>query len=194
MDPDGRIPLRYVFKDKVISANAASSFGIKRNFYQKGVRVDDFHNGIDIKQEKGTTIRTLGSGVVSEAGYDRWNGNHVKVDHGNGIKLIYDHMSEKPIVNKGDELKDGQDIGKVGSTGLSTGDHLHISLKIDGMYADVSDIKDLQKFLQGEETATISVLIDKKTGEMEDRTYRIDTESGKLIRLQDPHKNLENKK
>ena len=193
-DVIGDIPWQQVFKGKTISHH--SDFAQRRDFKENGVVVHDFHNGIDMPEKSGTVIRTLAAGKVIEASYDKWNGNHVRVDHGNGIKLVYDHMVEQPLVKAGDQLKDGGDIGKVGSTGLSTGNHLHISMTINGQYADIGDVKDLQKFLTGDETVKISVMTDKKTGKMEDRIYQINKDTGKLMQLPNTsnEKNSQDKK
>ena len=82
------------------------------------------HYGIDIAAEKGTKIRSSGSGVVTMAEKDLYyTGGTIIMDHGHGISTIYSHL-EKVMVNVGDEIKKGEVIGTVGSTGRSTGPHL----------------------------------------------------------------------
>ena len=103
-----------------------------------GVRSDPFgrgramHAGIDLSGPIGTPIYATADGVVTEA---EWNsggyGNLVKIDHGRGIETRYGHMS-KMIVRAGERVTRGQLIGRMGSTGRSTGSHLHYEVRIDG--------------------------------------------------------------
>ncbi len=82
------------------------------------------HYGIDIAAKKGTKIKSSGSGIVTMAEDDLYyTGGTIIMDHGHGISTIYSHL-EKVIVNVGDEIKQGEIIGTVGSTGRSTGPHL----------------------------------------------------------------------
>ena len=82
------------------------------------------HYGIDIAAKKGTKIKSSGSGVVTMAEDDLYyTGGTIIMDHGHGISTIYSHL-EKVMVNVGDEIKQGELIGTVGSTGRSTGHHL----------------------------------------------------------------------
>ena len=82
------------------------------------------HYGIDIAAEKGTKIKSSGSGIVTMAEDDLYyTGGTIIMDHGHGISTIYSHL-EKVMVNVGDEIKQGEIIGTVGSTGRSTGPHL----------------------------------------------------------------------
>ena len=82
------------------------------------------HYGIDIAAEKGTKIKSSGSGVVTMAEDDLYyTGGTIIMDHGHGISTIYSHL-EEVMVNVGDEIKQGNVIGTVGSTGRSTGPHL----------------------------------------------------------------------
>ena len=82
------------------------------------------HYGIDIAAKKGTKIKSSGSGIVTMAEDDLYyTGGTIIMDHGHGISTIYSHL-EDIIVNVGDEVKQGDIIGTVGSTGRSTGPHL----------------------------------------------------------------------
>ena len=82
------------------------------------------HYGIDIAAKKGTKIKSSGSGIVTMAEDDLYyTGGTIIVDHGHGISTIYSHL-EDIMVNVGDEIKQGDIIGTVGSTGRSTGPHL----------------------------------------------------------------------
>ncbi len=94
-----------------------------------------FHSGIDIPAETGTEAKAALSGVVVAASYDQASGNFVKISHGNGVYTSYCHASEL-VVKVGDHVKKGQTVVLVGSTGISTGPHLHFGVYVDGAYRD----------------------------------------------------------
>jgi len=85
------------------------------------------HFGVDFGAKRGTPLRAIHNGRVVYAGWMRGYGNVVKIDHGNGLVSLYGHQS-KILVKKGQKVTRGQTIGKVGSTGRSTGPHLHLGL------------------------------------------------------------------
>ena len=103
-----------------------------------GVRSDPFrgaaamHAGIDLAGPVGTPIYATADGVVSDAGYNSGGyGNLVKINHGRGIETRYGHLSAI-MVAAGQRIARGQQIGRMGSTGRSTGSHLHYEVRIDG--------------------------------------------------------------
>ena len=112
-----------------------------------GVRADPFlgrpamHSGLDFRSETGDPVRATANGVVETAGWNGGYGKLVEVDHGNGYSTRYGHLSEIDV-KVGQQVKIGQIIGRVGSTGRSTGPHLHYETRIDG------DAVDPQKFLR----------------------------------------------
>ncbi len=91
----------------------------------------EFHLGVDIANYWGTPIRTSADGKVVKAGNCGLMGKCVEIDHGNGIKTYYGHMC-KILVRKGQIVRNGEIIGLMGSTGRSTGPHLHYSVKVNG--------------------------------------------------------------
>ena len=97
---------------------------------QFGPRNGEFHHGLDIAGEMGELIRAGESGVVTTVGYLPFYGNTVIIDHGGGYKSLYGHTSEY-LVKKGDTVAKGQPIARVGSTGRSTGPHLHFEVRIN---------------------------------------------------------------
>lgn len=91
------------------------------------------HKGLDIACKKGTDIKVMATGTVTFAGYDKNGlGYAVKVDHGNGIETVYGHCS-KLYVKVGDTVNAGDIIAAVGSTGNSTGSHLHLEIRTNGV-------------------------------------------------------------
>ena len=97
------------------------------------LKVKQFHNGIDLAAPKGTKIYAAYDGVVVAAAYSSTMGNYVMIDHGDNLYTIYMHastlkVSENAVVTR------GQTIALVGSTGRSTGNHLHFSVRRDGEY------------------------------------------------------------
>ncbi len=91
----------------------------------------EFHLGVDIANRWGTPIRTPADGKVVRAGYCGLMGKCVEIDHGNGIQTYYGHLS-KILVHRGERVKRGEIIGLMGSTGRSTGPHLHYAVKFKG--------------------------------------------------------------
>ena len=112
-----------------------------------GVRSDPFlgrpamHTGLDFRAATGDPVRATANGKVVSSGWQGGYGRMVEIDHGNGLSTRYGHLSEINV-KVGDIVKIGQVIGAVGSTGRSTGPHLHYETRIDG------DAVDPQKFLR----------------------------------------------
>ena len=93
------------------------------------------HAGIDFREESGAPVRATANGVVDEAGWAGGYGNMVEIAHGNGLATRYGHMSEILVTN-GEKVVIGQIIGRVGTTGRSTGPHLHYETRINGQAVD----------------------------------------------------------
>ena len=112
-----------------------------------GVRSDPFlgrpamHTGLDFRAATGDPVRVTANGKVVNAGWSGGYGRMVEVDHGNGLSTRYGHLSEINV-KIGQQVKIGDIIGEVGSTGRSTGPHLHYETRIDG------EAVDPQKFLR----------------------------------------------
>jgi murein DD-endopeptidase MepM/ murein hydrolase activator NlpD len=106
-----------------------------------GVRIDPFlsrpamHTGVDFRAEIGDPIHATANGTVTVAGWTGGYGKMVEIDHGNGFATRYGHMSEIDV-KVGQPIKSGQIIGKVGTTGRSTGPHLHYETRINGEAVD----------------------------------------------------------
>ncbi|MBK7858987.1 MAG: M23 family metallopeptidase [Archangiaceae bacterium] len=120
------------------AAHPGSAPGVTSGF---GARKDPFtgelaqHEGVDVAAEAGTPISAAWDGKVVSAGERGGYGNAVEVDHGNGVHTLYAHASELEV-KPGDVVKAGDKLGEVGSTGRSTGPHLHLELRVNGKAAD----------------------------------------------------------
>ena len=93
------------------------------------------HTGIDLPAPKNTKIVAAASGTVVTVGYNTAYGNRVIINHGGGVQTLYAHMTSF-AVSEGDTVSAGDVIGYVGSTGYSTGNHLHFSVLVNGSYVD----------------------------------------------------------
>ncbi len=94
-----------------------------------------FHKGWDIGGEFGAPIVSVLAGVVESVGYTSSAGNYVRVEHQPGFVSVYCHCS-KTLVSEGDYVKQGEIVGLIGSTGVSTGPHLHFAIKVNGTFVD----------------------------------------------------------
>lgn len=92
-----------------------------------------FHGGVDIGGQNGDPIGAFAAGTVEYIGQDDSYGLYLQVDHGNGVKSFYAHCS-KIVVSKGQQVALGEKVAEVGSTGDSTGPHLHLELKYNRMH------------------------------------------------------------
>jgi murein DD-endopeptidase MepM/ murein hydrolase activator NlpD len=97
------------------------------------LNVEKFHNGIDLAAPGGSPILAAYGGTVVAAAYSSTMGNYVMIDHGSNLYTIYMHASAL-YVSKGDTVTKGQKIAAVGTTGRSTGNHLHFSVRLNGSY------------------------------------------------------------
>jgi murein DD-endopeptidase MepM/ murein hydrolase activator NlpD len=117
--------------DKPVRTNVefTSGFGVRSDPFQHGAAM---HPGIDLAGAYGTPIYATADGTVLRAGWNSGGyGNLVEIDHGRGITTRYGHMSAI-LVRPGDHISRGQLVGRMGSTGRSTGTHLHYEVRIDG--------------------------------------------------------------
>lgn len=110
-----------------------------------GSRADPFtgaksqHTGIDLACSTGTSVRATMAGTVAFAGYSNVFGNYIIINHGNGYQSLYAHLS-KTIAQRGRRVAQGEQIGLVGSTGYSTGPHLHFTVYKNGSLINPSSL------------------------------------------------------
>lgn len=109
--------------------HVTSTYGWRHN--PMGGRGWDHHSGLDISNRPGTPIRAPAPGVVSRAWFNSGYGNMIELDHGFGITTIFAHLRSFRV-REGDTVEPGQLIGTMGTTGRSTGPHLHYEVRIDG--------------------------------------------------------------
>jgi murein DD-endopeptidase MepM/ murein hydrolase activator NlpD len=117
--------------EKPIKTNVefTSGFGVRSDPFRGSAAM---HPGIDLAGQYGTPIYATADGTVLRAGWNSGGyGNLVEIDHGRGITTRYGHMS-KILVSEGQHVTRGQQVGRMGSTGRSTGNHLHYEVRIDG--------------------------------------------------------------
>lgn len=115
-----------------VAGKITSTFGERRNPIGAG---NDFHPGLDIAADTGTPIAAAAAGRVISAGPDGGYGNLIVVDNGNGVTTRYGHCSQI-FARVGESVTAGQTIGAVGSTGHSTGPHLHFEVRVDDKPVD----------------------------------------------------------
>ena len=96
---------------------------------------DDFHTGVDIAAAQGTPVLAALPGVVEQTGYSESYGNFVVLRHSDNLRTTYNHCSEI-LAKEGEQLARGDRIALVGSTGISTGPHLHFEVEVKGLKAD----------------------------------------------------------
>jgi murein DD-endopeptidase MepM/ murein hydrolase activator NlpD len=131
----GTVPVR---KPIVGEIDLSSSFGVRNDPFGRGPAM---HSGVDFRSAHGDPVRAAAHGRIVAAGWNGGYGKMVEIDHGNGIATRYGHLSHIDV-KVGQSVRAGHTIGRVGSTGRSTGPHLHYETRIDG------DAVDPQKFLR----------------------------------------------
>jgi murein DD-endopeptidase MepM/ murein hydrolase activator NlpD len=107
-----------------------SAFGMREHPILKKPKI---HNGVDYGAPRGSNVYAIASGIVEISGFDNVSGYYVAIKHADGMLSYYLHLNEKGIA-KGSNVEAGQVIGKVGSTGRSTGPHLHLGIKKNGAW------------------------------------------------------------
>lgn len=121
-----------------VKGTVSSSFGAREEIFEG---IGTFHTGVDIAAYKGIEVISSTEGIVTVATYNKYNGNYIEITNGK-IITKYCHM-DKLLVKEGKKVKLGEKIGLVGSTGLSTGPHLHFEILYDGIKVNPQKIIDL---------------------------------------------------
>jgi murein DD-endopeptidase MepM/ murein hydrolase activator NlpD len=98
------------------------------------------HRGVDYAAKSGTPVVAAGNGTVTHSTYNKYNGNYVFIQHGNGIVTKYLHFTKRKV-KKGQRVKQGQLIGTVGATGLAAGPHLHYEFLVNGVHRNPRTVR-----------------------------------------------------
>jgi murein DD-endopeptidase MepM/ murein hydrolase activator NlpD len=138
-DENGRSAARAILKTPVSGYKLTSGFGMRRHPL---LRYSKMHTGVDFGAPKGTPIRAASTGIVDLAGRHGAYGNTIVLKHGTKYKTLYAHMSRLAAgIRPGIKVNQGQVIGYVGSTGRSTGPHLHYEVRINNRPVNPTSIK-----------------------------------------------------
>ena len=160
-DENGNGAIKSLKRTPINNAKVTSSFSTSRKHPVLGYT--RAHKGVDFRASTGTPIPSAGAGRVVARGYNSGHGNYIKIRHNASYETLYAHMSRfaKGVV-VGTTVKQGQTIGYVGSTGLSTGPHLHYEIIKDGKHVNPMTVKlpaisnlgkaDKEKFLEYRKT------------------------------------------
>lgn len=160
----------YMYVDHVLKKSKTScgegngqinTLPIRKNSYsvsQKWGTINDLeptgHTGIDLAAPEGTPIRAVGDGEVIFNGQDPAGANVIMIKHDTELYSVYAHLQKPAIPKQGDTVKAGETIGYVGSTGNSTGNHLHFEIRTDAKYGSMEGSKDPENYLPLYENAT----------------------------------------
>ncbi len=136
--PDGT-PMRKAFLRAPLNFSYVSSGFNPKRLHPISKRVKP-HNGVDYRAPKGTPVYASGDGRVIRSGYDKYNGNHVFIKHGLNYVTKYLHFTRR-VVKEGERVEQGEIIGYVGSTGLSTAPHLHYEFLVNGVHRNPRTVK-----------------------------------------------------
>ncbi len=156
--PDGRSIKRTLMKTPIDGARMSSGYGLRRHpvlGYRK------MHKGIDFAAPSGTPIYAAGDAIVEKAGWFSSYGKYVRLRHNSKLKTAYAHMS-RIKVKAGTRVKQGQVIGYVGTTGRSTGAHLHYEVLVNGVHKNPRSVDlPIGEELVGTDKANLKVLVSK---------------------------------
>ena len=139
-DPNGNGAIKSLKRTPINNAKVTSSFSTRRKHPVLGFT--RAHKGVDFRAATGTPIPAAGAGRVVARGFNRGHGNFIRIRHNGSFETLYAHMSKfVKNVKVGTNVKQGQTIGYVGSTGLSTGPHLHYEIIKDGKHVNPMTVK-----------------------------------------------------
>ena len=138
-DETGKSAKKFLVRKPLVAGIMRSSFGIRRHPILGYTKM---HTGVDWAAPSGTPIYAAGNGTIEKVGWESGYGKFILVRHNNGYETAYGHMSAYARgMDEGKRIRQGQVIGFVGSTGLSTGSHVHYEIRINGRFVDPMRIK-----------------------------------------------------
>lgn len=138
-DDDGKSLKKFLLRKPIADGELRSGFGMR---YHPIMRYSKMHTGIDWANKIGTPILAAGNGTVLKAGWSSGYGKHTEIQHANGYVTTYSHQSNFAAgIVPGAKVRQGQVIGYLGSTGLSTGPHLHYEVLVNGNFVNPMKIR-----------------------------------------------------
>ena len=138
-DETGKSAKKFLVRKPVLAGIMRSGLGLRRHPILGYTKM---HTGVDWAAPSGTPIYASGNGVIEKAGWESGYGKYIRVRHNNGYETAYGHMTAFARgMDEGTRVRQGQVIGFVGSTGLSTGSHLHYEILVNGRFVDPMRIK-----------------------------------------------------
>ncbi len=181
-DESGKSAKKFLVRKPVNNAIMRSGFGSRRHPILGYVKM---HTGVDWATSYGTPIFASGNGVVASAGWEGGYGKYVKIKHNNGYETAYGHMSAfAKGLEVGKRVRQGQVIGFVGSTGQSTGAHVHYEILVNGRFVDPMRIKlPRGRSLEGTMLTNFEKERDRLDAMMSGRGARISDASGGPVQL-----------
>lgn len=138
-DPEGRSLKKFLLRKPISDAEMRSGFGMR---YHPIMRYSKMHTGVDWANKIGTPILAAGNGTIIKAEWDSGYGRRIEIQHANGYVTSYSHQSAfAKGIAPGIKVRQGQVIGFLGNTGLSTGPHLHYEVMVNGNFVNPMKIK-----------------------------------------------------
>ena len=138
-DEGGKSAKKFLVRKPVLSAIMRGGFGMRRHPILGYTKM---HTGVDWAAPTGTPIFASGNGVVDKVGWESGYGKYIRIRHTNGYETAYGHLTAYArSIDVGSRVRQGQVIGFVGSTGLSTGAHVHYEILVNGRFVDPMRIK-----------------------------------------------------
>jgi murein DD-endopeptidase MepM/ murein hydrolase activator NlpD len=138
-DETGKSAKKFLVRKPLPDGIMRSSFGVRKHPILGYAKM---HTGVDWAAPHGTQIFAAGNGVVDKVGWEGGYGKYVRVKHNNGYETAYGHMTAYAKgIEPGVKVRQGQILGFVGSTGLSTGAHLHYEIMVNGRFVDPMRIR-----------------------------------------------------
>jgi murein DD-endopeptidase MepM/ murein hydrolase activator NlpD len=138
-DEEGKSLKKFLLRKPIADGELRSGFGMR---YHPIMRYSKMHTGVDWSNRIGTPILAAGNGTVLKAGWSSGYGKHTEIQHANGYVTTYSHQSNFAAgIVPGAKVRQGQVIGYLGSTGLSTGPHLHYEVLVNGNFVNPMKIR-----------------------------------------------------
>lgn len=167
-DEDGNDSKKFLVRKPVRGEDVrlTSGFGVR---FHPLLNTRKMHTGVDWACAIGTPIIAAGNGTIEEEGHKGYYGNYIRIRHANGYQTAYGHMSRFGIFHVGDKVRQGQIIGYVGSTGLSSGPHVHFEVLVNNRFVDPMSIQvPRERKLEGKDLAEFQ----KERGRVEELMRR----------------------